>query len=109
MIMNKKNKKFSRNRKRRIERKFGIDDNLKTFLNKTEKKKKSRTFDKNKELETQLVKIKYVNNPNKLQSQIKEFNKIQVIGENLHETRNEILLDYVGELKIGNLKIDDQI
>ena len=38
------NKKLSRNRKRRIERRIKIDDKLKTLLNKikTEKKKKNK-------------------------------------------------------------------
>ena len=42
MVMNNQNKKLSRNRKRRIERKSKIDDNMKLLLNKikTEKKKK---------------------------------------------------------------------
>ena len=40
--MNNENKKLSRNRKRRIERKIRMDDNLKLLLtkNKSEKKKK---------------------------------------------------------------------
>ena len=68
------NKKLSRNRKRRIERRIKIDDKLKTLSNKikTEKKKKYKNIDKIKELEMELVIIKYANNPNKLQSEIKE-------------------------------------
>ena len=81
------NKKLSRNRKRRTERRIKIDDKLRTLLNKikTEKKKKNENIDKYKEFEIQLVKIKYANNPNKLQSELKELNKIHVIDENLHE------------------------
>ena len=64
----------------------------------------------NKELERKLVEIKNANNPNKLQSQLKELNKIQVIDKNLHELKNEILLDYVGISQIvGSLKFADQI
>ena len=42
MIMNNENKKLSRNRKRRIERRIKIDDKMKSLLikNKSEKKKK---------------------------------------------------------------------
>ena len=106
------NKKLSRNRKRGIERRIKIDDKLKTLSNKikTEKKKKYKNIDKIKELEMELVIIKYANNPNKLQSEIKELKKIQVIDKNLHEIKNEILLDYVGEFEmVGNLKVGDQI
>ena len=106
------NKMLSRNRKRRIERRIKIDDKLKTLLSKikTEKKKKNKNVDKIKELETEFVKIKSANYPNKLQSELKELNKIQVIDKNLHEIKNEILLDYVGEFEIvGNLKVGDQI
>ena len=41
--MNNDNEKLSRNRKRRIEQKIKIDDNMKILLNKikTEKKKKN--------------------------------------------------------------------
>ena len=61
------NKKLSRNRKRRIERRIKIDEKMKSLLNKikTEKKKKNKTFDKIKELEIELVEIKYANNPTK--------------------------------------------
>ena len=72
MIINE-NKKLSRNRKRRIERRNKIDDKLKTLLNKikTEKKKKNRNIDKIKELKIELVKIKYAKNPNKITIRIK--------------------------------------
>ena len=42
MIINNENKKLSRNKKRRIERKIKIDDNMKLISNKikTEKKRK---------------------------------------------------------------------
>ena len=105
------NKKLSRNRKRRIER-IKIGDKLKTLSNKTktEKKKKYKNIDKIKELEMELVIIKYANNPNKLQSEIKELKKIKLLIKKLHEIKNEILLDYVGEFEmVGNLKVGDQI
>ena len=80
---------------------------MKSLLNKirTEKRKKNN-FDKIKEL----VKIKYSNNPNKLQSELKELNKIQAIDKNLHEIENELLRDYFDEFEmVGNLKVGDQI
>ena len=69
MIMNNENKNFSRNRKRRIDRKIKLDDEMKTLLKKinSRKKKKIENFDKTKELKVELVKIKYANNPNELQ------------------------------------------
>ena len=84
---------------------------MKLLLNKikTEKKKKNKKFDKIKQLEILLVRIKYADNPNKLQSALRELNKIQVIGKNLHEIKYEILQDYEGVFDlIGTLKIDDQ-
>ena len=78
--MNNEKKKLSRKRKRRIIRKI----NLKLIINKikTEKKKKKKNVDKKKELEIELVKIKCANNTNKLQSELKELNKIHVVTKN---------------------------
>ena len=57
-----------------------------------------------------MVKGKYANNPKKLQSELKELNKIQVLDKKLHELKNEILLDYNGEIEmVGSLKVGDQI
>ena len=112
MIINNETKKLSRNRKRRIERKNKLNDDMKLLLNKikSEKRKKNKNLDKIKELEILLVKIKYANNPNKLQSELKELNKVHVVNKNLHEIKHEILLDYESEFEmIGNLKIGDQI
>ena len=93
--MNSENKKLSQNRKRRIERKLRMNDDMKFILNKIEsdKKKKNEKLDIIKQLEKLLVKIKYANNPNKLQSESKELNKIHVVNKNLHEIKQEILLD----------------
>ena len=55
MIMNNENTKLSRNRKRRIERKIKMNDNLKLLLNKFKCEKKNKSFDKIKELENLLV------------------------------------------------------
>ena len=110
--MNNENKKLSRNRKRRIERNIKMDNDMKLLLNeiKTEKKKKNKDFDKIKQLEILLVNIKYANDPNKLQSELKELTKIHVDNKNLHEIKQEILQDYEGEFEmVGNLKIGDQI
>ena len=102
MMAINENKKLSRNRKRRIERKFKMNDNMRLLLNKikSEKKKKNKNIDKIKQLEILLVNIKYANDPN----------KIQVVDKNLHEIKNEILLDYEGVFEmVGNLKVGDQI
>ena len=113
MIINNENKKLSRNRKKGIERKNKIDDNMKLLIKKIqkkEKKKKKKNFDKIKQLEILLVRIKFANKPDKLQSALKEFKKIQVIDKNLHEIKQEILQDYIGTFEmVGNLKVGDQI
>ena len=112
MIINNENNKLSRNRKRRIERKNKINNDMKLLLNKikSEKKKKNKDFGKIKQLEILLVNIKYAKNPNKLQSELKDLNKIQVVNKNLHEIKQEILIDYVGVFEmVGNMKVGDQI
>ena len=56
-------------------------------------------------MEIDLVEIKYPNNPNKLKSQLKELNKIQVTDKNLHEIKQETLVDYADEFEmVGSLK-----
>ena len=106
------NKMLSRNRKRRIERRNKINGDMKLILNKikSEKKKKNKYFDKIKQLETLVVRMKYADKADKLESASRELNKIEVFDKNLHEIRNEILLDYVGAFEmVGNLKVGDQI
>ena len=57
-----------------------------------------------------MVKIKCANNPSKLQSELKELNKVRVIDENLHEIKQEILVDYGGDFQlIEKLSVGDQI
>ena len=74
------------------------------------KQRKTKNFDKIKQLENELLKIKYANNPDKLQPALKELNKIHVVEKNLHEISNEILGDYDGEFgKVGKLSVGDQI
>ena len=87
MVINNENKNLSRNRKRRIDRKNKIDENMKLLLNKvkSEKRKRNKNLDKIKELEILLVNIKYANNPNKLQYELNELNEIQVVNKKLHE------------------------
>ena len=51
---------------------------------KSEKKRKNKIFDKIKQLETELVKIKYAKNPNKLQSELKELKKVHAVIKKLH-------------------------
>ena len=67
MINNNENKKLSGYRKKRIEGKNKMDDNMESILNKieTEKKNNIKIFDKIKNLKVKIIKIKYVNNPNK--------------------------------------------
>ena len=111
-IINNENKKLSRNQKRRIARRSKMSNDMKLLLNKikSEKKKENKDLDKIKQLEIPIVNIKYANNPNKLQSELKELNKIQVVNKNLHEIKQEILEDYTGDFEmVGNLKIGDQI
>ena len=112
MIISNETNKLSHNRKRRIERRDKMSNDMKLILNKikSENKKKNKNFNKIRQLEILLVNIKYANDPNKLQSALKELNKIQVIDKNLHEIKNEILLDYDGTFEmVGNLKFGDQI
>ena len=110
MIINNETKKLSRNRKRRIDRRNKIDDDMKLLLNKIKSEKKNKNFDKIKQLEILLVNIKYSNDPKKLENALRDLNKIEVIDKNLHEIKNEILIDYEGVFQMdGNLKIVDQI
>ena len=60
---------------------------------KSERKKKKRFFTKIKQLENDLVKVKCAKNPNKLESELKELSKIQVVSKILHYNNNEILRD----------------
>ena len=110
MIINNETKKLSRNRKRRIDRKNKISDDMKILLNKikSEKRKRNKNFDRIKQLEILLVRSKYADKPDKLQSALKELNKIQVIDKNLHEIKYEILHDYDGTFEmVGTLLVGD--
>ena len=109
--MNNENKKLSRNRKRRIDRRNKINNDMKFLLNKIKSvKKKKKKFHKIRQLKIILVRIKYADKPDKLESALKELNKIQVIDKILHEIKNDILQDYVGAFEmVGNLKVGDQI
>ena len=112
MMTINENKKLSRNRKRRINRRNKLNDDMKLLFKKikSEKEKKNKNLDKIKQLEIILVNIKNANDPIKLQNALKDLNKIQVIDKNLHEIKNEILVDYEGVFEmVGNLKVGDQI
>ena len=77
---------------------------------KSEKKKNDKNFDKIKELEILLVRIKNADKQDKLENALKQLTENQVINKNLHEIKNETLLDYVGEFEMnGDLKVGDQI
>ena len=57
-----------------------------------------------------MVKIKYAKNPKKFQSDLKELNKIHVVNKNLHEIKQEIVVDCGGEFEmIGKVSVGDQI
>ena len=91
MIMDNENKTLSRIRKRRIERRKKIDDKMKSLLKKLKLKRKTeiKLFInlKTKKLNCQLVKSKYVKNPNLLESNLKELSKDHVIDKNLSEIK----------------------
>ena len=110
--MSNEKKKLSRNRNRRIDRRKKIINDMKLLLNKikSEKKKINKNVDEIKELGILLVRIKYADNPNQLESALKELNKTKVIDKKLLEIKKEFLLDYVGAFEmVGNLKVGDQI
>ena len=64
---------------------YGIKLNL--------KKNKNKKINKIKQLENDLFKAKCSRNPNKLLTELKGLSKIQVIGKNLRQIKNEILRD----------------
>ena len=114
MIINNENNRLSRNRKRKLEQIIKMYDEIeiKSLLNKfkTLKEKKNKNVIRINELEIKLVKIKYANNSNKLQSALKELIKIHVVNKNLHEIKQQISVDYTGEFEmVGKLKVGDQI
>ena len=112
LIIDNENKKLSRNRERRNGCRNKINNDMKLLLNrfKTEKKKKNEDIKKIKQLGFLLVRVKYADKLDKLESALKELKKIQVKDRKLHEIKQEILQDYNGEFeKVGNLKVGDQI
>ena len=84
---------WRRNGKSHLERK------IVTLLKKGKqaKKKENKNIDQFRELEIELVKIKYVNNHNKLQSELEKLKKIQVVDLILHENENDIFQNITGE------------
>ena len=77
---------------------------------KSEKKKKNTDFNKIKQLDFLLVRIKNADKPDKLESASKELSKIRVKNKNLHDIKHEILLGFVGAFEmVGNWKVGDQI
>ena len=74
------------------------------------RRKKIKNNDKIINLERELVKIKNSNKPDKVPNALKQFKKIHVVNKNLHECKNEIILDYTGEFEmVGELSIADHI
>ena len=84
---------------------------MKLLLNKIRtEKKKNKNIDKIKQVDIELVKIIYANNPNKLHSELKELNKMHVANKNSHEIKQEFFLDYNGKFEmVGKLSVGDQI
>ena len=110
--MNNEKKKLSQNRKKRNKQKVKMDDKMKSIIkkSKSEKKKKMKKNVKIEQLKIELIRIKYGDNTTKLQSELKEFKKTHVVNKNLHEIKNEILVDYAGEFEnVGELSIGDHI
>ena len=66
--MDNENIKLSRNRKKRIERRYKSGNDMKFLINKikSEEKKKYKNLDKIKQLEIILVNIKYANDHKKI-------------------------------------------
>ena len=47
-----------------------------------------------------MIKIKYANDPKKLQSELKELNGIDVVNKNIHEIKRELLVDFTLEFEM---------
>ena len=83
---------------------------MKIIFKKIKSEKEKKNFDRIKQLEIELVKVKNANNPDKLQHALEELNKIHVVNKKLHEIRKEILQDYTGEFEmVGKLSVGDEI
>ena len=78
MIIHNENKKLSRNRKRNIDRRKKNNDDVKSLLKKIKsgKEKKYKMDEKIKQLEFFLVRKNYADKPEKLESALREANKI---------------------------------
>ena len=112
LIIDNENENISRNTKRRINRRNKISDDMKILLNKikSENKKENKIVDEIKELEILLVRIKYADKPDKIESGLRELNRTQFVNKNLHEIEREKIQDYTGTFEmVGNLKVGDQI
>ena len=63
---------------------------------------------KSRNWEIDLLKIKNVDNPANLQNDLEEINEITVINFNLHENKEESLVEYTGDFgMIGELSLGD--
>ena len=56
-----------------------LSKELKSLLNAVKKAKRKRNFEKIEGLELKIVKLKYANNPRKLQSELKELKKFKLL------------------------------
>ena len=71
---------------------------------------KNKNFNKFNELEIELVKLKYEDNPQKLANENEELNKIDVYDVNLHEIKYEVLKGYNGIFEmVGNMVVGEII
>ena len=66
------NQKISSKVERRATRKENLNKGLKNLLYSVKQAKRRKKIDKIKELEIKIVKLKYTNNPNKLEYETKE-------------------------------------
>ena len=104
------NKMLSRNRKRRNERRNRMNDENFFFKIKLKQKKIYKNVEKIEKSGIQLVRMKYADKPDKLESPLRELNKVEVFRKKLHEIKQKILSYYVGAFEmVGNIKVGDQM
>ena len=85
---------------------------MNTFSNyaKHARKKKKKNLDKNKDLEIELVKIKYADYPSKLDNALREVIKMEINDMNFHEIRDEVIKEYNGAFEMdGSMVFDEKV
>ena len=87
-----------------------MDGRLKIFLQRIEQSKKKKDFDKIKKSETDLVKTKHADKPDKLANSLKELNRRENHDLNLHEIGNELLKGFNGVFQmVGSLVVGENL